>query len=313
MSFQIPTSSSKTTRQVQYYAESNGYAAVVPNPSFNNAGIITNVSIAISVDHEEIRIQGSRKQYADIMMGVDGTITLEYQFLDTQLVRYAITDPGGPGTIQESLCFIFARKIDEVEEFCIARGCCSESVTINFDRIPSASQEFYSSSISEWLTLAQLKTALTGIGTGAVDFAGPITAEPWTHLTGSSDQNSTSVTVNGDPADITKMTVTVNNNLMKQKPLGYKTVRYVEAGNKVVTIAIEPFLYDNTFFLLVNNFTLFNTTGVMKSSSPTVTLTVLGIKLNSYEDTSDASGGDFITVPCNGTGVDVTITNYMAP
>lgn len=309
MSLQIPTSSAKVTRQVQYYPETEGYGAGVDDPTFVNSGIITNVSIAISVDHEEVRIQGSRKQYADIEMGVDGTITLEYQFLDTKLVRYAITDPNGAGTIQESLCFIFARKIDDVEMFCIARGCISESVSIDFDRIPKASQEFYTSSISEWLTLAQLRTALGIAGTASPQFAGPITAEPWTHLYGS-DENSTSVTVNGDPTDITKMTVTVNNNLMKQKPLGYKTVKYVEAGNKVVTIAIEPYLYDNTFFLLVNNFTLFNVVARMKISTPQVDLTVIGIKLNSYEDTSDASGGDFITVPANGTAVDATITSF---
>lgn len=306
---QIPTSSSKVTRQVQYTAETEGYGAGVTDPQFVNAGIITNVSIAISVDHEEVRIQGSRKQYADIMMGIDGTITLEYEFLDSKLVNYAITDPNGAGTIQESLCFIFARKIDEVEEFIIARGCVSESVSVDFDRIPKASQEFYTSSISEWLTLAQLRTALEIAETGTPKFAGAITAEPWTHLYGS-DEASTSVTVNGTAADITKMTVTVNNNLMKQKPLGYKKVKYVEAGNKVVTIAIEPYLYDNTFFLLVNNFTLFNVVGRLKASTPVVDLTVVGIKLNSYEDTSDASGGDFITVPTNGTAVDATITLF---
>jgi hypothetical protein len=310
MSMQIPTSSSKVTKQVQYYAETNGFGAAVVNPPLINAGIITSASIYISVDHEEIRIQGSRKQYGDIMMGIEGVITLEYQFLDTKLLRYAITDPNGVGTIEESLGFIFTRKINNVEEFCLARGCISEEATINFDRVPTVSQQFYTSSVSEWLTLTQLKTALGVVGTASITFASPITAEPWTHLTGSVDQSSTSVTVNGNPCDITKMTVTVNNNLLKQKPLGYKTVRYVEAGNKVVTVSVEPFLYDNTFFLLVNNFTLFNIIGCLKTGTPTVNLTVTGIHLTSYDDKSDATGGDFITVPGNGTAIDASVTAY---
>jgi hypothetical protein len=309
-SFQIPTSSSKVTRQVQYFAETAGYGAPVPNPTFINAGVITSASISISVDHEEIRIQGSRKQYGDIMMGIEGVITLEYQLLDTKLLRYAITDPNGPNTLEESLAFVFARKIDNVEEFCIARGCISEEATINFDRVPSVSQQFYTSSVSEWLTLAQFKTAIGVNATATVSFASPITAEPWTHLTGSVDEATTSVTVNGNACDITKMTVTVNNNLLKQKPLGYKTVRYVEAGNKVVTISIEPFLYDNTIFLLVNNFTLFNVVGCLKASTPVVNLTVTGIHMTSYDDKSDASGGDFITVPANGTAIDATVTAF---
>jgi len=39
-------------------------------------------------------------------------------------------------------------------------------------------------------------------------------------------------------------------------------------------------------------------------------LQVLGAKLNSYDDKSDASGGDFITTPTNGTAVDCTVTAY---
>lgn len=81
MSSFIPTSSQKVTRQVQYYAETNGYQGVVNNPTFVNAGIISTVNISVTVDHEMVRIQGSRKQYADIQMGVEGVITLDYRFL----------------------------------------------------------------------------------------------------------------------------------------------------------------------------------------------------------------------------------------
>lgn len=306
----IPTSSSKVTKQVQAYAEINGYGAQVVNPTFFNAGVISNVGISISADHEEIRIQGSRKQYADILMGIEGTITIDYRFLDTKLLRYAITDPNGAGTIEESLAMIFSRKINNVEEFCLARGVISEEATVSYDRVPTCSQSFYASSISEWLTLAQLKTALGVNATSAISFAGAITAEPWTHLTGSVDEASTSITVNGAATDITKMSVTVNNNLLKQKPLGYKKVKYVEAGNKVVTVSIEPYLYDNTFFLLVNNYTLFNIIGTLKASTPTVNLTVTGAHLNSYDDTSDASGGDMITTPSGGSAVDAQVTAY---
>jgi len=301
-----PTSSSKVTKQVQFYAEINGYAVTVNNPDFTNAGIISNVDIQLTVDHEEIRIQGSRHLYADILMGVEGVITIDYRLLGTQLLRYGIADPNGPGTIEESLAFLFARKIDGVEMFCLAQGCITEQATTTYDRVPMISQQFYCTSISKWLTEAELKLAIGISGTAAINYATSISDEPWTHLTGS-DGNSTSVTVDGAPADITRMTVTVNNNLLKQKPLGYKKVKYVEAGNKVITIAIEPYLYDNQFFDLVNDFTLFDVVGRLKATTPTVDLTITGIKLNSYGDTSDATGGDFITTPVNGTAVEAEV------
>lgn len=305
----IPTSSSQVTRQVQYYAETNGYAQQVVNPTFVNAGIISNVAFGLNVDHEVVRIQGSRKQYADVLMGTEGTITLDYRLLDTKLIGYAILDPAGAGTIGEPLTLLFARLINGVEEFRLCQGCISESATITLDRFPMVSQQFYSTKISAWLTIAQLKTALGITGTADPTFAAPITAEPWTHLLGT-DGDSSAVTVNGDPANVTKMTVTVNNNLLKEKPLGFKNVRFVQAGNKVVTVSMEPFLYDNTFFDVVNDFTLSTVVLRLKATTPTVDLTVTGVKFNSYDDKSDAAGNDFITNPVNGNGVDCTITPY---
>ena len=305
----IPTSSSQVTRQVQYYAETNGYAQPVTNPTFVNAGVISNVSFGLNVDHEVVRIQGSRKQYADVLMGTEGTVTLDYRLLDTKLLRYAILDPAGSGTIGEPLAMLFARLINGVEEFRLAQGGISESATITLDRFPMVSQQFYFTKISAWMTMAQLKTALGITGTGTPTFAGPITDEPWTHLLGT-DGDSSAVTVNGDPANVAKMTVTVNNNLLKEKPLGFKNVRFVQAGNKVVTVSIEPFLYDNTFFDVVNDFTLSTVVLRLKATTPTVDLTVTGVKFNSYDDKSDAAGNDFITNPVNGNGVDCTVTQF---
>jgi hypothetical protein len=305
----IPTSSSQVTKQVQYYAETNGYAQQVVNPTFTNAGVISNVSFSLSVDHEVVRIQGSRKQYADVLMGTEGTITLDYRLLDTKLLRYAITDPAGAGTIGEPLAFLFGRLINGVEEFRLAQGCISESATITLDRFPMVSQQFYSTKISSWMTISQLRTALGIVGTASPTFAGPITAEPWTHLLGT-DGDSSAVTVNGDPVNVTKMTVTVNNNLLKEKPLGYKNVRFVQAGNKGVTVSMEPILYDNTFFDVVNDFTLSTVVLRLKATTPTVDLTVSGCKFNSYDDKSDAAGNDFITNPVSGNGVDAVVDAY---
>lgn len=315
MSFQFPTSSQKVTRQIQYFAETAGYGAVVTDPQLINAGIISTNDISLNIDHESVRIQGSRKQYADIKMGVEATFTMNYRLLDTKLLTYGISDPAGAGTLGESLAFVFAQKINNVEEFCIARGCVTESVTINFDRVPNINQTFYTPSLSEWLTLTQFRVALSiDPTTGSPKFATAITAEPWTHLTGTTGSNS-AVTINGTAADVAKMTVTINNNLFKQKPLGYAAVRYVEAGNKVVTVSVEPYLYDNTHFFLVQNFTLTDVVGTLKTGTPNVDLTVSGCKFNSYSRKGDAGGGggggsDFDTTPIAGTAVDVTVTPF---
>jgi len=305
----VPTSSAKVTRQVQYYAEINGYKQPVVNPTLNNAGIITGVTGSISIEHQPVHIQGSRLQYADISMGFEGSIATEYMILDTKLIRYGITNPAGSGTIGESIAFIESRKINNVEEFRLAQGCISDSLTINLDKIPTVSQPFYASKISNWMTISQLRTALGLTGTTDPTWASPITADPWTHLYGT-DENSSAVTVNGSPVDVNKMSVTINNNLLKQKPLGYKNVRYVEPGNKEVSISIEPYLYDNTFYDLVNNFTTATVVLRLKATTPVVDLTITGCKFNSYEDKSDASNNDFTTTPVSGTAVDATITSY---
>lgn len=307
MSFQIPTSTQKITRQYQLFAETNGYAAQVTNPTFFTAGLVSSCDIGVNVDHEAVRIMGSRHQYADISMGTETTISMTYTLMDTKLLTYGITDPNGSGTLGESLGMVISKKINGTEQFAIARGMVTESVTINFERFPNVQQNFYCPSISDWMSITALRTALN-IGTTATpNWAAAPTQTPWTHLTGT-DGASSAITIDGTSKDITKMTVTVNNNLFKQKPLGYKNVRYVEAGNKVVTVSLEPYLYDNFDIDLVNNFNAVNVVGTLRTATPSVALTVSGCRFNSYsvKDDSGASG-DFQTEPIGGTAVDVSV------
>jgi hypothetical protein len=310
MSFLTPTSTQKFTRQMQLFAETNGYAAQVTNPTFFSAGLASSIDIGVNVDHEAIRIMGSRKQYSNISMGTETTISITYSLMDTKLLTYGITDPAGTGTLGESLGAVISQKINGTEMFAIARGLVTESVTINFERFPNVQQNFFCPSISDWLTLSQLRTALN-IGTTATpSWAAAPTADPWSHLTGT-DGASSAVTIDGTSRDITKMTVTVNNNLFKQKPLGYKNVRYVEAGNKVVTVSLEPYMYDNFDIDLVNNYNAVTVVGTLRTATPTVALTVAGCQFDSYSRKNDTGGGggggDFETEPIAGTAVDVSV------
>jgi len=305
----IPTSSAKVFRQVQFYPEVNGPGLQVVDPQLYNAGIITSEGKSKNADTESVRIQGSRKEYANIAMGIEGTISLDYHILDTKLIRYGILDPGGVGTIEEPLAFIYARKINNVDNYKLVQGCVTDSITINIDRVPTISHTFTAVKISQWMTLAALRTALGLTGTSNPKWASPLTDEPWTHLLGT-DGASSAVTLNGSAADITKMSITVNNNVLKQKPLGYKQPKWVEAGNKDISLSIEPYLYDNSFEDLVDNNTLSTIVVCLKATSPVVNLTVTGCHFKSHDDKSDSSGGEFITNPVAGSASEVSIPAY---
>lgn len=299
-----PTAPADVTKQLQYYPE--GTYGVLEDAAFTSAGVVMNVSSDVTVDHESIRVQGSRLQYADIMMGIEGTLSVDYSPINTTLIKYGTDDPNGAGTIAESLCFLQARKLDDVENFRLFTGGLTESITIALERVTRITQNFYVIDTSDWMTLAGLKTALGVTGTDTPQFATPVTAEPWTHLTGSAG-NATSIEINGQPVDVARASISVNNNIMKQKPLGHFRTKFARAGNKDITLTVEPFLYDNTLIDLVQGFTSVQVVATLNDAT-NKTVTLEGVKFNSHSDSVDAGANDFNTMPLNATANQIVVT-----
>jgi hypothetical protein len=303
----IPTSTQVVPRQVMAFEQST-YLTTPTDPVHFNPGLIMNVDVNENIDSEEIRIQGSRKIYSNIKMGREATLSLEYALLNTTLLRYGTQDPNGTGTIAKGLEIILSQKLDDVEHIRAARGALTDSVSISLERMPRVTQNFYVPDLTKWMSVSEYNTYLGLTGTQTPQFAAPLTGDPWSNLTGSNG-SATTITVDGTPVDVARVTINVNNNILKQKPLGYENPIYACPGNKAITVSIEPFLYDNTFRDLVADYDSVEIVCTLKADTPDVNVTLSGCQFNSNSYTANTGSNDFIVSPLSGTCVDIDVDN----
>jgi hypothetical protein len=304
----IPTAPKDVTKQISFF-EQLTYLTTPTDPQHINAGVIMNVDVNENIDDEEVRIQGDRHLYSDIKMGKEATVSLEYALINTTLARYGSEDPLGSGTIEHGIEIVQARKLNATEQVRVGRAALTDSMAISLERIPRITQNFYVPDLTPYMSIADYKTYLGIVGTGSPKWADPITEDPWTHLTGSNG-SATTLEIDGDPVDVARATINVNNNIIKQKPLGHENTLYACAGNQVITISVEPFLYDNTFRDLVADFEEVQVVAMLNADAD-VAITLDGVKFNTHGDTANAGANDFNTNPLQGKVKRINIDEYI--
>lgn len=310
-----PVGSQERTKQLQWY-EQPAFRQQGTNPTYKHIGINSAYNVGFNIAHKETRIVGSRRQYSDRKLMEEGTVSITYEMSNdggTVLPRYGILDPVGTGTMARPLSFLeevtFPGSVVRYRQF---NDCITENITFAFERDFVITQDFYSSDITTFMTLAQLQTALT-LGTGTPQFAAALTGEPWNHLDHETVPPNTgsSVTVSGDTFLIERMSVEVANNLRKQNPLGYSQTRYISAGNKDVTGTITCYVIEAQVMVdHVRNFDSNTITLKIKEQTTPgdVSLTVTGAKFNNFSDAVEAGSNDWSLIDVPFTASDVTLT-----
>lgn len=308
MSINIPTGSPEVFKQLQYYKELT-QGAIPTNPAFLNVGVTRDFGDDGTQDDEDIWIHGSRKKYASIPMGSESVISVQHAMIDTKLLRYGTQDPNSAADFNMywTIAMIEATELNGENAYRMYRQLMTENLTINIDRVPTVTQNFYCPEIEDYMDLAALKTKL-GTAGAEPNWAAPLTEEPWVHYTGS-DKASTIITVDGQDVDISSMSITLNNNLRKQKPLGWNKARYVRPGNKVINFSIDPWLYDSNYFSKVRLYDVpFTIVVTMRKATPAAVVTLTGCKLNSYNKRTPAGSNDDTMVPVGGKAGDISVS-----
>lgn len=302
----VPSGPIDVTRQVQYYEETN-YLQYNSNPVFQNAGVVMRFNTNDNNDSEQIRILGSADLYSNILMGKTGTFEIGYRLLDTKLLRYGTEAPGGSGTIEKGLTFLVSRKVNDVEQFRLYRGCLTERVTITIERMVDVTHEFFCPDISNWMSLATLKGLLGVATTSNIQFAANITGDPWTNLRSGTNAP---LTIGGTNYDNMRLTVEFVRNIIKQQPSGYPLVKYARAGNREISGTFETWLSGTALNNLVTAFTAQQLVYRLKGpDTPVCDLTIDGVKFTANSDTTDAGANDFNTQSLSFTGTTGSVTN----
>lgn len=288
------------------------------NPQYKPIGINSAYNVGFNIAHKETRIVGSRHQFSDRKLMEEGTVSITYEMNTdggTVLPRYGITDPNGTGTLEMPISFLeevsFPGGATMYRQF---NDCITETIAFAFERDYTVTQNFYSTEITKFMTLAELQTEL-GLGSGMPQFAPAPVGEPWNHLDHSDVciETGSPVEVSGDIFLIERMTVEVANNLRKQNPLGYCRTRHLSAGNKAVTGTMT--VYSIEAQVMIDHVRDFDsntiTLKIKEETTPgDVVFTVTGAKFNNFSDAVEAGSNDWSLIEVPFTASDCQITEF---
>lgn len=313
-----PIGSQERTKQLQWY-EQPAFRQQGTNPAYKQIGINSAYNVGFNIQHKETRLVGSRKQFSDRKLMEEGTVSTTYEMNTdggTVLARYGILDPAGAGTIERPISFLeevtFPGAQVRYRQF---NNCITEDITFDFDRDIVITQNFYATEITPFMTISQLRTALS-LGTGNPNFAAAPTGEPWNHLDHEPAQTvctGSPVTIAGDNFLIERLSVSCANNLRKQNPYGCAQTRYISAGNKVIEGTITVYSIEQQVIIdHVRNFDSVNIALKVKEATTPgdVTFNIIGAKMNNFSDAVEAGSNDWSLIEVPFTASDVTITQF---
>jgi hypothetical protein len=310
----IPAGPQERNKQIQYY-EQDGFRDYGPaDPTFTTVGVVSSVTPTLNIARKVTRIVGSRYKYSERKLMQEGTVQMGYELLDTIMPRYGILDPAGSGTTGAALSFLESALINGTQAYRFYRDCVTETISFALERDFMITQNFYTSDITDWMSAAELNTALGISATSVPEFAANITGEPWNHLDHEVDPPNTGspLTVSGDTFLYNSLNIEVNNNLRKLNPGGYDQTKFISPGNLVITGTFNTWLAEGqTMESHTRDFT--DNTIVLKikeNTSSDVILTLGGVKFNSFSDTIDAGANEYSLIDYPFEASTISLTAY---
>jgi tail tube protein len=227
------------------FVEETSFATPPASPTFISAGPLVSQSQSTEIGNIKYRAVGSRDVNTGIKTAENYSFSINYNPIDTTLINYGISLPGGAGTIEKSLTFLKSQRMNNVENYILFKGCRTDSITVEVksDGAVNVTQDFIASTITTPSTTHGL--------TGTPTFPPNPTQIPWTHfLPGAGPFTFNSVVVDTD-----SFSMTVNNNINKVYINGETIPKFVDPTQREITFSFDTFWKDTTLIADNKSFT----------------------------------------------------------
>lgn len=308
----VPTSAIQATKNIQYY-EQTAFGTYTFSSTLKQIGLVSKIQHSLNQQHKETRVVGSRKLYDDRAQLMEGTVDLTYEMgggAGTEFPNYALKDPGTKGC-DKPLALIETRKIDGTEMYRVYEDCLTDKISFAIEKDVVVTQNMVCSNLTNWMTIAELRTLMGLTGTTDPTWASALSGSSWNHLDSNINNTGSPLTVGGASFFNLKLTVDVNNNITKMLPGGWSKYYYSSPMNKQVSGTYTTWTADGLILENhVRNFDSVTIAYLLKSATPSVTLSVTGAHITSESDSIEGGSNDFSTLDLPFTASDATLSDY---
>lgn len=297
-------------KRPQYYEES-AYKSMTTDPQFLNIGYVQRLGFTEAWDREVIRELGNEDIAFDLEMGIAGSGELQYRMVDPTFAQWCMKLASGAGTPDRSIQMMECCKVDGVDSYALSKGILPTRFSLVYARFIDVSASFFVGDVGDYLSLAELKTALT-TGAGDPKFAVPITASPWSNLSGGTQEpfkiNSGSGLVSYDNISFN---MDINRGLAQNQPSGYDRAKDAAITSREITGTWTTPVANNGLVDLHKDRTSCHVEILLKAGSTPCVLSLEGWKVNTYPRVVELGNANIRAYTFNWQAQTATLSDYV--
>lgn len=227
-----PTGTWNVVKKLQY-VEENVFGQTPASPSFALAGHNVSLRENTEVSVQKYREVGSRDIYKMLKTGEMYSFELRYQPTSTALARYGTELPGGAGTIEKSLSFVYTQLVNGTETWYSFLGARTDQVELEVtETAVNVSHRFLCKDIPATVTADPFTTPA---------YAGADSSAPYT----GASSGSNPLTVNSANYDTPRFKATVNWNPEVIRPNGETQAKFILPTNRDIKVEFDTWVKDD--------------------------------------------------------------------
>lgn len=299
------------TKRVQWFEEDT-YKTPDVDPQFLNFGYVQGFQVTEALDREVIREIGNEDIAFDLKLGTTGSGEIRWRMVDPTFAQYCMKLASGVGSPEKSIQILEACKINGAEKFAMAAGVYPTRFSLTYARFTDLSASLFVGSVGDWIDETALETLL-GTDPAATLYAVPITAAPWSNLSGETNEpfqiNWGSGAVSYDNLSFT---MDVNRGLATSQPSGYDTVKDAAISSREITGTWTTPMTDNDLVAKYKAHTAGTLTVKLKHGATPCVLTLNNFRLNTMPRVTELGNTGIRAWTFNYQAQTATMSNYVA-
>ena len=302
----IPTHQVDVIDNMVYFEEPTTGENPVGAPTLKPVPLVSSMNKTESWRNDVRFVLGKIDRHAVLKSKKENNFSVTYDLYDTLFFRYGTELPGGTGTIEKTLCFILPIKLNGQTYYKRFRGCITDTVNIAVEEYYTVDHSWIAQSVSEYMTLDELKLDLGLTTTTVLTFPAFPTHIAWTNLKPAATTNKP-LTVNGVQTFMVSLNLSIERGPTPAEATANETFFFIKSGYRKITGSMTLYLTSKTIDTLFRAFTQFLLVYKL-SDTPACDMTVSNTVITSMSDGLSAGENSYVMLECNIDGGTFTVT-----
>lgn len=304
----IPTHQVDVIDNMVYFEETATGANPAGAPTLIGVPLVNSMNKTESWRNDVRFVLGKIDRHAVLKSKKENNFSLTYDLYDTTFLQYGTELPGGAGTIAKTLCFILPIKLNGVTMYKRFRGCITDTVNISVEEYYTVDHSFIAQSVSEYMTIDELKLDLGLSTTATLTFPAFPTDIAWTNLEPAQVTNKP-LTINGVQTFVVSFNVSIERGPTPAEATANETFFYIKSGYRKITGSMTLYLTGKEIDTLFRNFTSFLLSYKLSAApSPVCDISMTNVVITSQSDGVSGGENSYIMLECNYDAATFTVT-----